>query len=149
MLNICLDSYLDSVNNQDYQEQILKHLKQLSEVWRSENTLLIQLRDNHQEDVIQVLFSKLALHGWPENSYRLHRWSPIQGISTVDPINQTLRNHAACWQGSHLELCFEHWPQTIPETAIPQALVIVDTEWSPSYREQFRLNLSKFKLNLG
>ena len=143
MLNVCLDQFLDSAERLDYQEQILTHLRELSKQWTTDKKLLIQIRDNHQVNSIEVLCSQLAVHGWPEGSYRLHRWSPIQGISTFDPINQTLRNHAACWQGSHIELCFEDKPQAIPDTLIPQALVILETAWSHNYRKKFQLKPPK------
>ena len=146
MLNICIDSFLDSHQDKSYQEQILRHLEQLSCQWADENTLLIQLRDDHPEHVVNSLCSKLAVHGWPENNYRLHRWTPIQNISTIDPINQTLRNHAASWQGSHLDLCFERWPQAISNIAIPQALVLLEAEWSPNYWEKIKLTLNSRRL---
>ena len=73
MLNVCLDQFLDSAERLDYQEQILTHLRELSKQWTTDKKLLIQIRDDHQVNSIEVLFSQLAVHGWPEGSYRLHR----------------------------------------------------------------------------
>ena len=151
MLNISLDALIDSEHSQGQQAQILTHLKQLSQQWSSNAPLLIQLREQHSDSAVEKLCNTLALHGWPEETYTLHRWSPIQGLLTDDPINQALRNHAACWHGSHLDLCFEHWPRALTNTAIPQTLLLLNSDWAPSGWQTIKLQLRyrRLKNSLG
>ena len=132
MINISLDALLDPDYSKNQQTQILTDLKQLSQQWWSNEPLLVQLSEQHPDSAVEQLCNTLALHGWPEETYKLHRWMPIESVSTDDPINQTLRNHAACWHGSDLDLCFERWPQALTNPAIPQALLLLNNDWVPS-----------------
>lgn len=129
MINLSIDSLLESTESPYKLSKILDYLQQLSNSYSNPEPLLIQLHDQHATQVADQLPNLLHRSGWRHDRIIVHQWSPIAALHPQHPTNQILRNHAAASHGAHVDLLLANWPQPTASTqtlAIPQALLLMD-----------------------
>ena len=148
MLNLILDTWLESVTHSDHHAATQKVLQQIADNWAGEEPLLMQLHDQHPENIVENVLEELAQAGWQKSQIKLHRWTPIGGLHPEHPNNQILRSHAAENHGAHVELHIARWPKKVhDDLPLPQVLLLSDTGRRPGRIESLKQALRRHKLN--
>ena len=148
MLNLILDTWLESVTHSDHHAATQKVLQQIADNWAGEEPLLMQLHDQHPENIGENVLEELAQAGWQKSQIKLHRWTPIGGLHPEHPNNQILRSHAAKNHGAHIELHIARWPKKVhDDLPLPQVLLLSDAGGRPGRIERLKQALRRHKLN--